>query len=188
MAVNSTISKFLDKAAVDDFARNNLFRVMQLRITDILELDEDDLLYCKGGTIPARSNPVAMAKFMGMEMPYNQSTVKYDGNNSYAIKFYVDRNSSLAKKFEAASRTIFNDLTSTGKWNFPEKNSIITVAALGFDLEPIEYITFHHVTFNGFEAIQFDTAGGDGSAIEIQCKFSYSYYKRDNSFVSWISK
>lgn len=188
MATNNIISSFLDKAAAGDLARNNLFRVMQLRIANVLELDEDDLLFCKGGTIPARSNPIKTVNYMGMDAPYNCSTVKYEGNTNYTLKFYVDKNSNLAKKFEAASRTIFNDKTSTGKWNFPQRTDILTIAALGFDLEPIEYITFHYVAFAGFEAIQFDTAGGDGSAIEITCKFSYVNYERDNSSVTWIGQ
>jgi hypothetical protein len=35
-----------------------------------------------------------------MEMAYNQSTVKYDGADSYELKFYLDANGDLRKKFE----------------------------------------------------------------------------------------
>lgn len=188
MAVNSTVANFISKAGTDDVARNNLFRVMSLRIQNVIELTEDDLLYCKGGQIPGRTNPVHTLKFMGMEMPYPGSTVKYEGNQGYTLKFYVDKNSSIAKKFEAASRIIFNEITSTGKWNFPQIEDTLTIAALGFDLEPIEYITFHGVSFGGFESISFDTAGGDGSDIEISVKINFIYYRRDNSAVTWISK
>lgn len=187
MAVNSTVANFIAKAGAQDTARNNLFRVMSLRIQNVLELTEDDLLYCKGGQIPGRTNPSHTLKFMGMEMPYPASTVKYEGNQGYTLKFYVDRESSIAKKFEAASRIIFNEITSTGKWNFPQTEDTLTIAALGFNLEPIEYITFHGVSFAGFDSIEFQTAEGDGSAIEITMKINFIYYRRDNSAVTWVS-
>lgn len=187
MAVNSTISNFIRKAATEDFARNNLFRVMSLRVDGVLELDENDLLYAKGGKLPARSNPTAIVQYMGMELPYNTSTVKYDGNTDYQITFFVDKDSTLAHKFEVASRVIFNDISSTGKWNFPQEDDVFTVAALGFDLEPIEYITFHGIAFKGFQAIDFNTAEGDGSKIEIVCNFSYLYYRRHGSDVVVVS-
>lgn len=188
MAVNSTISQFIGKASRQDFARNNLFRVMALNVAGVLELTEDDLLYCQGGKLPARQNPTGTVQFMGMDLPYNASTVKYDGNGDYSLTFFVDKDSTVAHKFEVASRIIFNDVTSTGKWNFPQETDQFTVAALGFDLEPIEYITFYGIAFHGFDAIDFQTAKGDGTAIEITCHFSYLYYRRQGSEVFVVSQ
>ena len=44
MAVNQTIGKFIQVAGKRDFARDNLFRIMQLSCRN-LTLDEDDLVY-----------------------------------------------------------------------------------------------------------------------------------------------
>lgn len=178
MALNS-IQGFIQKAGYQDFARNNLFRVTAVDIAGILQLNEAELLYCQGGKIPSRTNPVGTVQYMGMELPYSASTVKYEGNQDYALTFFVDAGSNIARAFEAASRAIFDDKTSSGNWRFPRVEDHISVAALDFDLNPFEQIKFCGVAFHGFDAIDFQTAKGDGTAIEITCHFSYLYYERE---------
>lgn len=181
MAVNQTIGKFIQVAANRDFARDNLFRIMQLNCRN-LTLTEDDLVYARGGNLPGRTTPVGdNIKYMGMKMPYTKSTVEYNGNDDYTIEFYLDRNSELAQKFERASRTAFNDLTSTGDWRFPSVSDILTIAVLNNKLEPIEYITFYGVSFYKFDDVEIKMAEGDGSALTIKAHISYLYYKRNGS-------
>lgn len=133
MAVNQTISNFIAVASQKDFARNNLFRVMELK-TRVLHLDESELLYCKGAKLPARTTNVHKVKYHGMEMGYNASTVNYDSADSYELEFYLDASGDLRKKFEEASRIIFNDVSNTGNWRFPSTDDVLTVAQLGFDM------------------------------------------------------
>lgn len=180
MAVNLTIGKFIQTASAKGFARNNLFRVMQLN-TRNLTLSEDDLVYAKGGKIPGRKIPSGNVQYMAMKLPYTKSSVEYTNNESYKIEFYLDANSDLAHKFERASRQTFNDLTTTGDWRFPSSSDIMTVAVLDINLEPIEYITFYGVCFHTFDEIDFKIADGDGEALSISATFSYHYYKRTGS-------
>jgi hypothetical protein len=181
MAVNQTIGKFIQVASSKDFARDNLFRIMQLSCRN-LTLSEDDLVYAKGGKIPGRVNPLSdNVKYMGMKLPYTKSTVEYPGNDDYEIEFYLDKNSDLAKKFERASRITFNDLSTTGDWRFPDVSDLMTVAALDINLEPIEYITFYGISFTKFDDIEFKVADSSGEALSIKAHFSYLYYKREGS-------
>ena len=181
MAVNQTIGKFIQVASNRDFARNNLFRIMQVNCRN-LTLSEDDLVYAKGGKLPSRENPVGdNVQYMGMKLPYVKSTVNYPGNDDYEITFYVDNNSEILHKFERATRLNFNDTTTTGDWSFPSQSSVMTVAVLDNHMEVIEYITFYGVTFYKFDDITFEIAEGDGSAIEVTAHMSYLYYKRTGS-------
>jgi hypothetical protein len=181
MAVNQTIGKFIQVAGRKDFARDNLFRIMQLKCRN-LTLDEDDLVYAKGGKIPGRENPVGdNVKYMGMTLPYTRSTVSYPGNNDYEIVFYLDKDSALAHKFERASRQAFNDSTTTGDWRFPSESDVMTIAVLDINLDPIEYITFYGLSFIKFDEIDFKVAEGDGTAIEVKMHVSYLYYRRTGS-------
>lgn len=66
---------------------------------------------------------MATVNYMGMDLPYNQSTVKYDGNNNYTLTFFLDRQSSIGAMFEDLSRRIFDDATSMGDWRFPSLDS-----------------------------------------------------------------
>ena len=180
MAVNLNIPNFITVAGRKDFARNNLFRVMSLKCRG-LELDENELLYCKGGVLPGRNNPTSQVQYHGMKLTYNQSTVEYPGADDYQLKFYCDANSALRQKFEEASRLVFNDVSNTGNWRFPSTEDMITLAALDFNLEPLEYIKLIGVCFKGIDPIDFQSAEGDGSAIEITAHFSFLYYRRNGS-------
>jgi hypothetical protein len=51
--------------------------------TRVLELDETDLIYCKGTDIPGRSTPTSQVQYGGMKMNYKQSTVDYPGSENY---------------------------------------------------------------------------------------------------------
>lgn len=180
MAINQIISNFNTVAATRDFARDNLYRLMALK-TRALELDETDLLYCRGAQIPGRENPSASVAFQGMEFHYPKSSVKYDGG-SYTLKFLLDANSELRKKFEEASRIIFNDLSNTGNWRVPGATDNITIAQLGFNMEPIKYYTLYGVCLTKIESYDSDFAG-EGQAQEISVTFTYNYYKTDGSEV-----
>lgn len=180
MAVNQTIGKFIQVASNRDFARNNLFRIMQVSCRN-LTLSEDDLVYAKGGKLPGRETPVGEVQYMGMKLPYVKSTVSYPGNDDYQITFYLDNKSELAHKFERATRLNFDDTTTSGDWSFPDQADVMTVAVLDNHMEVIEYITFYGVSFYKFDEIDFQIAEGDGSAIEINAHMSYHYYKRTGS-------
>lgn len=180
MAVNQTITNFISKAAVDDFARNNLFRVLSFDCRGI-QLSEGDLLYCKGGNLPGRENGQGTVKYMGMTMPYTASSVQYPGNTDYALEFFVDADSKILQAFEVASRTEFNDITSTGNWKFPDPQNIITLAALDMKMEPIEYIKLYGVCLKSIDQVKFDTVDGDGTAISVTVHLSYLYYRRSGS-------
>jgi hypothetical protein len=181
MAVNQTIGKFIQVAGARDFARDNLFRIMQLSCRN-LTLSEEDLVYARAGKLPGRETPVGEnVKYMGMTLPYTKSTVQYPSNTDYEIEFYLDKDSELAHKFERASRQAFNDATSTGDWRFPNVNDVMTVAALDTNLDPIEYITFYGISFTKFDEVEFKMAESSGEAIYIKAHISFLYYKRTGS-------
>ena len=180
MAVNQIISNFITVASQKDFARDNLFRVMAFK-TRVLELDETDLIYCKGADIPGRSTPTSQVQYGGMKMNYNQSTVEYPNSENYQLKFYLDANGELRKKFEEASRIIFNDISNTGNWRFPSTDDVITIAQLGFDMEPTKYFHLYGVTIKDIQSITTNAAEGQGTAIEVTITVSYLYYRTEGS-------
>lgn len=182
MAVNQIISNFITVASQKDFARDNLFRVMAFK-TRVLELDETDLIYCKGADIPGRATPTSQVQYGGMKMNYNQSTVEYPGSDNYQLKFYLDANGDLRKKFEEASRLIFNDVSNTGNWRFPATTDIITIAQLGFNMEPINYYHLYGVTIKDIQNVTTNVAEGQGTALEFTISLSYLYYRTDGSDV-----
>lgn len=184
MAINQNIGSFITAATRRDFARDNLFRVMQLNCQG-LALSEEDLVYCKTAQMSGREVPHAQVKYMGMELNYPQSTVKYPDAGEYKLEFFLDAAGELRQKFEIASRTLFNDSTSTGDWRFPSTSDTLTLAALDFNLEPQEYITYYGVSIKSIENVETKAAEGEGSAISVNVTFTYLYYRRNGSDVVW---
>lgn len=180
MAVNQTISNFITVASQKDFARDNLFRVMALK-TRVLTLDENELLYCKSAKLPGRETPTAQVQYHGMKLNYNKSSVDYTGSDSYELEFYLDAKGELRKKFEEASRIIFNDISNTGNWRFPSTSDVLTIAQLGFNMQPIKYFHLYGVTLKSVDVIDGKPADGDGSAISCKVTLSYLYYRTEGS-------
>lgn len=180
MAINQIISNFNTVLSQKDLSRNNLYRLMSVK-TRVLELDESDLLYCRGAQIPGRENPSGTVTFQGMDFHYPKSSVKFEGS-SYQLKFLLDANGDLRKKFEEASNLIFNVNSNTGNWRVPGNTDQIVIAQLGFDMEPIKIYTLYGACITKIEAYDADWSG-EGDAVEFTVTFTYNYYKTDGSDV-----
>lgn len=179
MAINQKISDFNIIASQRDFARDNLWRILSLK-TRTLELDEADLLYCKGARIPSRENPSASVSYHGMEFRYPKSSVKYDGQ--YSLTFLIDAKGLIRHKLEEASRILFNEVSNTGNWRMPSSSDQIVLAQLGFDMEPVKYWTLYGVTLTKIDQVEVNFQG-EGQHIEVTLNFTYNYYKTEGSEV-----
>lgn len=180
MSVNQTIELFTNTLIKRDGQRNNLFKILALN-TKALSLTEEDMVYIKTGQLPARSNPTANMQYMGMNFPYNTSTVQYTGNDDYSLQFIFDAAGEIRSKFERASRIIFNDLSTTGDWRVPTLSDIMTIAPLDNQYNPSAYYHFYGVAFKGMDAVEFQIAEGDGQIVNITAHISYYYYKGPGS-------
>lgn len=183
MAVNQKIMDFNRVASQRDFSRDNLYRIALCKIGNILELDEKDLVYCKGAVLPSRENPSSVVKFHGMDFHYPMSTVKYQGG-SYQLTFYVDARSILRDKFEIASRKIFNEVTTTGDFHVPGPQDVICLEQLNFNLEPLRHYHLHGVCLNKIDQVSTSFAEGEGKAIEINLTFTYNWYEVTDNDIS----
>lgn len=180
MSVNQTIGTFINTLIKRDGQRNNLFKVLALN-TKVLNLTNEDMVYIKTAQLPGRNNPTGQIPYMGMNFSYNKSTVEYPGADNYDLTFVFDAAGELRLKFEQASRLIFNDISTSGTWNVPTLSDIMTIAPLNNQYEPSAYYHFYGVAFKGFDAVNFDIAGGDGSIVDLPCHISYYYYRGPGS-------
>lgn len=183
MAVNQNIQLFIQTAGKKDFARNNLFKVMALSCRN-LTLTEEELVYARTAQLPGRETPVGTnVKYMGMTMPYTASTVVYPGNDAYEIEFYLDAAGSLREKFERASRMAFNDISTSGNWQFPSASDYLTLAMLNINYDPVKLFHFYGVSFVKIGEVNVEPADGDGTAVMARCTLSYLYYTTSGSEV-----
>ena len=97
--VRQTIQDFYTQAQVKDFARTNLFRVLDISLggTDV-EFGEEDMVYATTATLPGKSITTIPVPYMGLNfnVPGN---VQYDGSDAYQINFRCDEKYDLRNKF-----------------------------------------------------------------------------------------
>jgi len=115
----SGIENFYNAAATNDFARQNLFRVVSLggnRFTT------NELMYVTATTLPGRAINNIQVPFMGLQFNV-PGTAQYPNSNGWNITFRIPQNLSIRRKFEDWTKSVFDDSTSTGSYNIPSKDS-----------------------------------------------------------------
>ena len=92
--VKQTITDFYRVAQERDFSRDFQFRVLSIQAGDgsDIAITEDDLVYARGGSIPARSITNQAVPYMGLNFNV-PGAATYSG--SYSLTFMADQQSEL---------------------------------------------------------------------------------------------
>lgn len=174
---NQDIEQFYSKAQARDFSRDFLFRIHDVVLAGGVTLDEGDLVYAKAGALPARKVTNIEAPYMGLNfnVPGNAT---YPGSDAYQLKFYLDAASELRNRMEYASRTLFDDTTSTGQYATPSADYYIHLQQLNKKLEPISDYMLYGASIRDINNIQYDMASGNGATVEMDVTIAYHFYKQ----------
>ena len=178
MPVNQTIQNFYRSAADKDFSRDFLFRVTQMQLQGVPALEEGDLIYVKTAQLPGRSIGNVAVPYMGLNMNV-PGAVTYPGSEGYALSFYLDADSSLRNYFETASRSLFDDQTSTGEYGTPDDDFFIQLAQLDKELEPISEYKLVGASLRNISDIGYSIAEGTGQTVQIDATVSYHFYTKE---------
>tara|TARA_R110001583_G_scaffold95452_4_gene239279 strand:+ start:408 stop:959 length:552 start_codon:yes stop_codon:yes gene_type:complete len=179
--VQQTISDFYRVATERDFSRDFQFRVLSIDAggASSTTFDEDDLVYCTAGSLPARSITNVAVPYMGLQfnVPGNAT---YPGSENYSLQFYCDQNSQIRQKFEDMSRDIFDDATSTGNYFTPRQSSSINLVQLDTQLEEVAGYKLVGASVREVGAIEYDISGGTGAQVTFGATMAYHYFRRTN--------
>jgi len=177
MPVNQNIQQFYRQAAARDFSRDFLFRVTELVLQGVNPLGDGDLVYARTAALPGRSITNVAVPYMGLNINV-PGTATYPGSDSYSIAFYLDAASNLRNYFETASRTLFDDQTSTGGYGTPGRESYILLEQLDKQLNPIAggKYKLNGASIRGIENIGYNMAEGTGNIVPFSVTFAYHYY------------
>lgn len=163
-----TIQNFYNIAQQKEFARD-----FQFRVTSLGPFDENDLLYVKTATLPAKAITNQTATYMGLAFNIPGS-VTYEGSNSWAVQFWCDEGINIRNKMENYINTIFNDDTSTGLYGVPTE--IATMALLGKNQEVIRTYDFYGLYPVSVGAISYNIEG-TGAILNVDCTFAYQFWR-----------
>tara|TARA_R110000772_G_scaffold113691_3_gene217985 strand:- start:4870 stop:5430 length:561 start_codon:yes stop_codon:yes gene_type:complete len=174
---NQNIETFYDRAQSRDFARDFLFRVHDIVLAGGVGLEPSELVYAKAASLPARNISNIQTPYMGLNFNIPGS-VTYPGSEAFNLKFYLDANSELRNKMEAASRIVFDDSTSTGQYSTPTQEHYIHLQQLNKKLEPISDYMLYGASIRDIGAIEYQMATGTGTTVEMDVTMSYHFYKQ----------
>lgn len=178
MPVNQNIQNFYRIAADKDFSRDFLFRVTQMQLQGVPALGEGDLIYVKTASLPGRNIGNVAVPYMGLQLNV-PGAATYPGSDAYNLSFYLDAESSLRNYFEQASRSLFDDQTSTGEYGTPDDDFFIQLAQLDKDLEPVSEYKLVGASLRSVSDIGYSIAEGTGATVQIDATVSYHFYTKE---------
>ena len=178
MPVSQNIQNFYRAAADKDFSRDFLFRVTQMQLQGVPALSESDLVYVKTAELPGRNVGNVAVPYMGLNLNV-PGAVTYPGSEGYTLSFYLDGESSLRNYFETASRSLFDDQTSTGEYGTPDDDFFIQLAQLDKDLEPITEYKLVGASLRNVNNIGYEIASGTGATVSVDATISYHFYTKE---------
>jgi len=173
-----TIQNFYTQARAKDFARNNLFIVLNINFGNGTEIafDEDDLIYAKTAKLPGKEVTSQAVPYMGLNFNVPGVT-KYTGSEGYTITFRCDESYDLRNRFLQVLNDTFNDADSTGNYFMPTADSVIDLALLDKELDRISQFQLVGVALKSVGELQYDVTQ-DGTVLDFDVTLTYHYFRQ----------
>jgi hypothetical protein len=173
--VKQTIADFYTQAQTRDFARSNLFRVLNINFGDgsTQIIGENDLVYARTASLPAKAITNVPAPYMGLTFNV-PGVATYPGSDGYVINFYADAAQQLREKFLTVVNDTFNDATSTGNYFTPKQSAVIDLVQLDKQLNKIAQYQLVGVSIRNVAALAYDmTSTGDIQNFDVTLAYHY---------------
>jgi hypothetical protein len=173
-----TIQNFYTQSQQKDFARLNLFRVLNIDFGDgsDVSFNEDDLVYATTASLPNKEITSNTVPYMGFEFRV-PGVVKYPGGSGYTLRFRCDENYDLRNRFLQVMNDTFDDSDSTGNYFIPNQNSVLDLALLDKELNRVSQFQLVGIAPTTVGDIQYDVTG-DGAIAEFDVTVSYHFFRQ----------
>ena len=176
--VRQTIQDFYTQAQVRDFARTNLFRVLNMDFGDgsDVTIGEEDLVYATTASLPAKAIANVAVPYMGLNFNI-PGTVSYPGSEAYNITFRADESYSLYEKFQQVVNDTFNDADSTGNYFAPKASSVIDLVQLDKQLDRVSQYQLVGVSIRNLGELSYNITEA-GTEQQFTVALAYHYYRK----------
>jgi hypothetical protein len=168
------IENFYDAAISNDFARQNLFRVVSL---GGVRFTTQELLYVTSTSLPGRAITNVEVPFMGLKFNV-PGTANYPNSGGWQITFRVPSNLSIRRKFEDWTRSVFDDSNSTGAYNIPSKDASnqVVLSLLDKNGNPLRTYTLFGVYPQAIADLTVNVTSA-GEILEQQVTLAYQFWR-----------
>ena len=176
--VKQTIQDFYTQAQAKDFARNNLFRVLNIDFGDgsDVSIREEDLVYVTTASLPGKTIQNIPVPYMGLDFQV-PGTVKYNQSAGYTLKFRADESYNLYDKFQGVINDTFDDSDSTGNYFTPKSNSVIDLVQLDKELNRVSQYQLVGVSIRSVGDLAYNVTAS-GEVQEFDVTVAYHYYRK----------
>jgi len=175
--VQQAIQEFYKTAESRDFSRDFLFRVTGMQLQGVPALTDSELVYIKTAALPGRDIQNVAVPYMGLDFNIPGS-VSYPGSEGYSLSFFLDADSELRNYFEGASRSLFDDATSTGEYGTPSEDFYIQLAQLDKELLPIAEYKLIGASLRSVSNIDYQISAGTGETVSVDATIAYHFYNK----------
>lgn len=162
------ITGFYNIAQQREFARDFQFRVVTLG-----PLTEDDLVYVRTASLPAKTINNQQVPYMGLNFNV-PGTVAFPGSDDWAVKFLADEAMNLHSKLSAWINEVFSVETSSGKYGVPSETA--TLDLLDKSFKTIRRYNLVGVYLKLVDPVAYDIAGS-GKPQELTGHISYQFWR-----------
>ena len=179
---NQTITNFYQQGQARDFSRSNLFRVLNVNFGlngGGQALSENDLVYARTASLPARSITNIPVPYMGLNFNV-PGVATYPGSDSYTINFYADEAQTLRQRFLDVSRATFDDATSSGNYFIPGQEAVIDLVQLDKQLNVVSQYQLVGVSIRDVAALAYDITS-TGEVQNFDVTVAYHYYNQSKT-------
>jgi hypothetical protein len=173
-----TIQNFYTQAQTKDFARDNLFRVLNINFGDGTEInfDEDDLIYATTAKLPGKDITSQAVPYMGLNFNI-PGVAKYTGSDAYTLTFRCDESYDLRNRFLQVLNDTFDDAESTGNYFMPTADSVIDLALLDKELDRVSQFQLVGVAIKNVAELTYDVTS-DGTIQTFDVTVTYHYFRQ----------
>lgn len=176
--VKQTIQDFYTQAQVKDFARTNLFRVLNINFGtgSGVVISENDLVYARTASLPAKQITNVAVPYMGLNFNV-PGVATYPESEAYVINFYADEAQTIRQKFLQVVDDTFNDATSTGNYFTPSQTAVIDLVQLNKQLNKIAQYQLVGVSIRNVGPLAYDiTTTGEVQNFDVT--LAYHYFRK----------
>jgi hypothetical protein len=168
------IENFYNAASNRDFARTNLFRILNLGGQ---RFDNEELLYATTTTLPGRSITNIPVPFMGLSFNV-PGTATYPNSANWTITFRVPQTLSIRRKFEQWTREVFNDIDSSVNYNIPNSglDNQVTMVLIDKQGNPLRTYTLFGAYCQNVGDVNLDITTA-GEIMVQQATLAYQYWR-----------
>lgn len=172
-----TIADFYTSAQQKDFARDNLFRIININFNNNSNtiIGPTDLVYCRTATLPGKTIVNVAAPYMGLQFNV-PGVVQFAGSDSYTMSFYCDQASALRDKFLQVVDDTFSVDSSTGNYFIAGPTAVIDMAQLDKQLNVVNQFQLVGVSIRKVGDMAYDISGGTGQVVNFDVTVAYHFW------------